>query len=196
MILYDISRDILSAEVYPGDPKPVVSPLQSIDDGDSCNLSQVDFCLHTGTHIDAPFHFWADGATIDKVRLSAFYGKCTVFSFSGVITGEDMERIIPYCRKRIIIHGKPKAYISYSAAFVLARSGVYLVGTDSISVAPEYEEEKTHIELARAGIAVLECLELSGIKDGDYMLCAFPVKLAGLEAAPCRAVLMEQEKGF
>ena len=53
-----------------------------------------------------------------------------------------------------------------------------------------------HLELAKANIAVLEGLDLSGIKDGDYTLCAFPIKLAGLEAAPCRAILMEQEKGF
>ena len=79
---------------------------------------------------------------------------------------------------------------------MLAQSDVMLVGTDALSIAPEFEEAKTHLELAKANIAVLEGLDLSGIKDGDYTLCAFPIKLAGLEAAPCRAILMEQEKGF
>lgn len=196
MILYDISTDLLSAKVYPGDPEPKAERLFSMENGDIYNLSKIDICTHTGTHIDAPLHFNEYGNSIDKMRLSTFYGKCTVISFNDIITGEDMERLLPYCRKRIIIHGNGKAYISSSAAFVLAQSDVMLVGTDALSIAPEFEEAKTHLELAKANIAVLEGLDLSGIKDGDYTLCAFPIKLAGLEAAPCRAILMEQEKGF
>lgn len=196
MILYDISGDILSAKVYPGDPEPCVDVLKSMEDGDEYNLSQVKFCTHTSTHIDSPSHFYQYGSTIDKMRLSVFYGKCTVFSFDGIVTGEDMEKLLPYCRKRILLHGNSKGYFSSSAAFVLANSGVLLVGTDADSVAPPFEEAKTHTELAKANIAVLEGIDLKGIKDGDYTLCAFPIKLSGLEAAPCRAVLMEQEKGF
>lgn len=196
MILYDISTDLLSAKVYPGDPEPKSEQIFSMENDDMYNLSKIDICTHIGTHIDAPLHFCQYGNSIDKMRLSTFYGKCTVISFNGIITGEDMERLLPYCRKRIIFHGKSKAFLSSSAAFVLAQSDVMLVGTDALSIAPDFEEAKTHSELAKANIAVLEGLDLSGIKDGDYTLCAFPIKLAGLEAAPCRAILMEQEKGF
>lgn len=196
MILYDISTDILSAKVYPGDPEPTVELLNSIENGDEYNLSKIELCTHTGTHIDAPLHFEENGNSIDKLRLSTFYGKCTVITFDGIITGEDMDRLLPYCRKRIILHGKSKAFFSSSAAHVLADSNILLVGTDALSIAPDFEEEKTHQIFAKANIAVLEGLDLSGIKDGDYTLCAFPIKLAGLEAAPCRAILMEQEKGF
>lgn len=196
MILYDISRDVLTAKVYQGDPKPFAEFLYSIDEGDSYNLSRLEMCTHTGTHIDAPKHFYNSGNTIEKLRLATFYGKCTVFSFNGIITGEDMEKLLPYCRKRILIHGNSKSFLSSSAAIVLAQSEVLLVGTDALSIAPSFDEEKTHTELAKANIAVLEGLDLTGIKDGDYTLCAFPVKLSGLEAAPCRAILMEQEKGF
>lgn len=196
MILYDISANILSADVYADDPKPKAERLRSIEQGDSYNLSSVRFCTHTATHMDAPNHFDITGDTIDKMRLSTFYGKCTVLSFDGIITGEDMEKLLPYCRKRILLHGNKKAYFSSSAAFVLAQSGVVLVGTDAMSIAPSFDEKNTHYALAKANIAVLEGLDLSGIKDGEYTLCAFPIKLEGLEAAPCRAVLMEQEKGF
>lgn len=196
MILYDISRDVLSAKVYGDDPKPESEYLRNINDGDEYNLSQIKMCTHTGTHIDAPKHFYDFGNTIDKLRLATFYGKCTVISFSGIITGEDMEKLLPYCRKRILIHGNSKAFFSSSAAFVLSQSDVLLVGTDAQSIAPSFEETKTHTELAKANIAVLEGLDLSGIKDGEYTLCAFPIKLSGLEASPCRAILMEQEKGF
>lgn len=196
MILYDISRDALSAKVYSNDPIPEAAFLRSIKSGDEYNLSQIKMCTHTGTHIDAPKHFNDSGNTIEKLRLATFYGKCTVFSFNGVITGEDMEKLLPYCRKRILLHGNSKAYFSSSAAIVLAQSDVVLVGTDAISVAPSFDEEKTHMQFAKANIAVLEGLDLAGIKDGDYTLCAFPIKLAGLEASPCRAILMEQEKGF
>lgn len=196
MILYDISKDALTAKVYPGDPTPKVEILQSIENEDDCNLSKIEMCTHTGTHIDAPSHFDNFGNTIDKLRLATFYGKCTVISIEGIITGEDMEKLLPYCRKRILFHGNSKAYLSSSAAVVIAESNVLLVGTDANSIAPDFNEVNTHVKLAKGNVAVLEGLDLTGIKDGDYTLCAFPVKLAGLEAAPCRAVLMEQEKGI
>ena len=77
-----------------------------------------------------------------------------------------------------------------------AQSRVVLVGTDAESIAPPFDEVKTHLELGRADIAVLENLNLSGVADGEYDLCAFPIKLGGVEAAPCRAILFEQEKGL
>lgn len=89
-----------------------------------------------------------------------------------------------------------KTYLSHSAAIVLAQSRVVLVGTDAESIAPPFDEVKTHLELGRADIAVLENLNLSGVADGEYDLCAFPIKLGGVEAAPCRAILFEQEKGL
>lgn len=196
MILYDISRNTLTAKVYPGDPVPNVQYIKSIENDDECNVSVIEICTHTGTHIDAPRHYDSFGNTIDKLRLAAFYGKCTVVSIEGIITGEDMEKLLPYCRKRILFHGNSKAYLSSSAAVVIAESDVLLVGTDANSIAPDFDEVKTHLKLAQGNVAVLEGLDLKGIKDGDYTLCAFPVKFEGLEAAPCRAVLMEQEKGI
>ena len=196
MIIHDISRDSLTTPVYDGDPKPEVEYLKSIENMDEYNLSLIKMTTHTGTHIDAPLHFSEDGSSIDQLRLSTFYGKCTVITVEGILTGEDMERLLPYCKRRILFRGNGKTFLSHSAAIVLAESRVILVGTDAESIATPFDEARPHRELARAGITVIENLNLTAIKDGEYDLCAFPVKLAGLEAAPCRAILFEMEKGL
>ena len=195
MILHDISRDTLTCPVFEGDPETEVRTLQSIET-DICNLSAVSMSVHAGTHIDAPLHFWEDGSPGDALRLHTFDGKSTVIAVEGILTGDDMERLLPYCKRRVLFHGNGNTYLSHSAAIVLADSKVVLVGTDADSIAPPFDEARPHRELARAGITVLENLDLSAIDDGEYELCAFPVKLGGLEAAPCRAILLEMEKGL
>ena len=195
MIIHDISRDTLTAPVYDGDPETRVMRLKNMDE-DEYNLSKISMSVHAGTHIDAPLHFCEDGKAVDAMRLNTFYGKCTVISVEGILTGDDMERLLPYCKRRILFRGEGNTYLSQSAAIVLAESKVVLVGTDADSIAPPFDEARPHRELALAGIAVLENLNLSSIDDGEYDLCAFPVKLGGLEAAPCRAILFEMEKGL
>jgi len=196
MLLYDISTDVLTAQVYEGDPAPTLEYIKSTENGDDYNLSVLNTCMHTGTHVDSPYHYDSDGSKIEDMKLSVFYGKCTVVTIKGILTGEDMERLLPYCKRRLILHGDGEAYLSYSAAVVIADSGICLIGTDGISVSTEFDEYRTHMEFARSNIAVLEGLDLTGIRDGEYTLCAFPIKVKGAEAAPCRAVLMEQEKGI
>ena len=195
MILHDISRDTLTCPVFEDDPDTEVSVLKDIA-VDEYNLSAISMSVHAGTHIDAPLHFSEDGSAIDALRLNTFYGKCTVITVEGILTGDDMERLLPYCKRRILFRGLGNTYLSHSAAIVLAESKVVLVGTDADSIAPPFDEARPHRELARAGIAVLENLNLDNIDDGEYDLCAFPVKLGGLEAAPCRAILFEMEKGL
>lgn len=196
MIIHDISRDTINTPVYDGDPETRAERIKSIENGDGYNLTEISMSVHSGTHIDAPLHFYDEGSSIDNIRLNTFFGKCTVISVSGILTGEDMERLLPYCKRRVLFHGEGKTFISHSAAIVLAESRVVLVGTDAQSIAPSFDEERTHRELARAGIVILENLNLSAIEDGEYDLCAFPIKLGGLEAAPCRAIILEQEKGL
>ncbi|MGN0488827.1 MAG: cyclase family protein [Ruminococcus sp.] len=197
MYIYDLSRNIAESEPYEGDPQTEIEFVRSLEDGDIYNLSKFSMCTHTGTHIDAPFHYDEDGEKIGDIRLSTFYGKCSVISFSDYITGEDMEKILPYCKRRILFHGEGNAYLMSSAAQVIADSKVMLVGTDANSIATPFEEDRIHSILARSGICVIENLNLEDIKDGhDYTLCAFPIRLDECEAAPCRAILLEQEKGF
>lgn len=196
MLLYDITRELFTAPVYDGDPKPVKKNICTIGEGSMYNLSFVSLGTHTGTHIDAPLHYDEAGADIGSMKLSQFCGKCTVVTIDGVLTGEDMERLLPRCNKRLIFHGCGKAYLSVSAARVIADSKLKLVGTDALSIAPPFDEHMPHLELARAGVAVLEGVYLEGIEDGEYTLAAFPLKMNGLEASPCRAVLMREPKGY
>ena len=196
MLIYDISREILSSAVYEGDPKPSMRFIKKIEDGSLYNLSTVTMCTHTGTHIDAPLHFDEEGKDITALRLSQFYGKCTVVTIEGILTGEDMERLLPHCERRLILHSSGNAYLSVSAARVIADSNLILVGTDAMSIAPPFDEYMPHLELARAGVAVLEGLYLEGVEDGSYTLSAFPLRIGGAEAAPCRAVLIGEAKGY
>lgn len=196
MIIHDISRDTLTTLPYAGDPETQVDTLANMENGDICNLSAIHMSVHTGTHIDAPKHFCEEGKAIDEIRLNTFTGKCTVISANRILTGEDMDELLPRCRRRILIHGEGNAFLSASAARVIADSKVVLVGIDANSIAPEYEVAMTHRILCDAGIAILENLDLSDISDGEYEICAFPIKFGGLEAAPCRAILLEQERGL
>lgn len=196
MIIHDISKDTLTTPVYTGDPETKIETLASMENGDSYNLSAIHISAHTGTHIDAPKHFSEEGKAIDEMRLNTFTGKCTVISADRILTGEDMDELLPRCKRRILIHGEGNTFLSASAARVIADSKVVLVGIDASSIAAEYEVALTHRILCDAGVAILENLDLSDISDGEYEICAFPIKLGGLEAAPCRAILLEQERGI
>lgn len=197
MIIHDISVSIIQTEPYPGDPETKIEMIRSIENDDEYNLSSFSMCTHTGTHIDAPYHFDNDGKKIGELPKSTFYGKCSVVNINDIFTGEDMEKILPYCKKRVLFKGNGKGYIMSSAAEVIAQSNIKLVGIDNASIALPYEEYKTHRILALKNIAVIENLNLASVNEGhDYTLCAFPIRLDDLEAAPCRAILLEQEKGF
>lgn len=196
MLLYDISRDIFKSQVYDGDPTPEASWLSKIEYGEEYNLSMFAMCAHTGTHIDAPYHYLNDGKRIGELSLSRFYGACTVVTISGIITGEDMDNILPHCRRKLLIRGEGEAFLTPSAVFVLSDYGINLVGTDGLSVAQADEDFEIHRELFLHDILILEGLDLSKVEDGDYILAAFPLKLSPLEASPVRAVLMAQEKGI
>lgn len=196
MIVYDITREITTAPVYDGDPITDFQWVYRIDCGDDYNLSKIKFCNHAGTHIDTPKHFLDDGSSITDYPMSRFYGGCTVITVKDVLTGEDMERILPRCHKKILFKGLDEGVLSLSAVFVMSDYGVELVGTENISIGFEAEEMRVHRELALNDILVIENLDLSKIQDGHYTLVALPLKIDGAEASPARVVLLEQEKGL
>ena len=88
-MIYDISQEIFSCQVYPGDPAPERKELSSIEKGDSYNLTAFSMCAHNGTHIDAPVHFIKDGKTVDEICLEAFVGKAYVAEHQGIVSGAD-----------------------------------------------------------------------------------------------------------
>lgn len=192
-MLYDISVGMLKTKPYPGDPKCRVEKLSRIDMGDEYNLTTIYTCTHTGTHIDAPSHYIQDGDTVEKLPLDIFTGECSVVSIKGLVTGADIDIIMRKAKERILFRGNGRSFLSESAVFALVGWGIRLVGIDAVSIAMPDDETVPHCGLLMHGIPIIECLDLSDVEDGDYILYAFPIKLDGLEAAPVRAVLEKRD---
>ena len=89
-MIIDISQEIFSCKVFPGDPAPAMERLRSLDRGDSSNLTAFSMCAHNGTHVDAPFHFIPDGKTLDALGLEPFVGTCYVARAAGALTAEGL----------------------------------------------------------------------------------------------------------
>ena len=193
MKLYDISQEVFSCAVYPGDPQPEKIALYSTGEGDLYNLTAFSMCAHNGTHIDAPFHFLGDGKTVEQLDLQVFVGSCYVAWHQGDVTAEDAEVILQKAKgvRRILIEGK--AVITAPAAEVFADSGICLIGNESQTVGPEDAPMEVHRILLRRGIALLEGVVLKAVPEGRYFLSAAPLNLAGCDGAPCRACLVEPD---
>lgn len=189
MRIIDISRELFTSPVYPGDPRPSFERLRRIDHGDGCNLSAFYTGSHSATHLDAPLHFVDGGEAIDAFPLDRFFGRCTVVEAQGIVTGADIDRIAPSSRRMLLLKGNGQAFLSKSAAFALANEGFTLIGTDAQSIAALGDESAPHEELLGAGVLLLEGLDLSQVAPGEYTLAAFPLCVKGLEAALTRAVL-------
>lgn len=193
-MIYDISQEVLSCKVFPGDPAPARKQLLRMDQGDHCNLTSFSMCSHNGTHVDAPAHFIQDGKTLEQVDLEAFVGDCYVARKDGDVTAEDAERILEEARKagaaqRILIGGK--ATITAEAAKCFVQAGIRLVGNESQTVGPEDSPIEVHKILLGAGMVLLEGVVLKDVPEGKYLLSAAPLNLAGGEGAPCRAILIQ-----
>ncbi len=191
MRIIDISNDLLTAEVYEGDPVPEMKKVREISPDSYYNLSVLDACLHNGTHIDAPLHFVPDADSVDKLPLEKFIGPCKVIEVSeGIITGRLVEEYFPRDCKRVLIKSKGRAFIHCTGAEVMSHLGYELVGTDGVTVEAPDSDGSTHRTLLNANIAILEGLNLENAKSGEYFLIAPPVKIGGAEASFTRAVLI------
>ena len=94
MKIYDISQEVFSCQIYPGDPQPDKQILSDISKVDLYNLSGFSMCAHNGTHIDAPFHFLNGGKTVEQIEMEKFIGFCYVAFHSGDLSANDAENII------------------------------------------------------------------------------------------------------
>ena len=192
MKIINVSRELFSTPVYPGDPEPQRDQIRRMSMGDACNLSGFYTGCHSATHVDAPRHFVEDGETIDQVDLSKFTGKCTIVEAEGIITGSDVDAITPTSERIILFKGNAQAFLSPSAAFALVDAGITLVGTDAQTIETDDDEFPAHKQLLGEGIPILEGLDLSKVQPGNYRLFALPLFLAGAEASPVRAILIEE----
>ena len=195
MQLYDISQEVFSCDTYPGDPTPQKQTLSSIGAGDLYNLTAFSMCAHNGTHLDAPFHFLADGKTVEALPLSKTVGYAYLTFFDGLLTAVDARRILseavsanPIAAKRILIGGQ--ATVSLEAAQVFADAEIDLLGNESQTVGPHDAPMAVHKALLSAETVLLEGIRLSHVPSGVCFLCAAPLSLAGADGAPCRAIVI------
>ena len=170
-----------------------MDPVQSIRAGDRCNLNGFYTCLHTATHIDAPLHFLDGGKSIDNFLPELFIGECLVVEAPpGPITGAYAEEHFPFngC-ERLLIKGNGLSYLMESSAYYIADSSIKVIGTDAPSIGNHGSNDVIHRALLSQDIPIIEGLDLSEVEPGRYFLMAQPLKISGVEAAPCRAVLVK-----
>ena len=186
--IYDLSKELISCPVYPGDPQPEIKRVMSISNGSDYNLSRIIFGSHAATHVDAPLHFYEDGNTVEQIALSRCVGRCVVESVNSEVTPEkivDIEnRASSAAAKRILFRGKFS--INSEAAAYLNEIGILLIGVENETVG----DNNIHYELLRKNMVIIENLELSEVEDGEYFLFAAPLKIAEADGAPVRAVLV------
>ena len=192
MKLYDISQEVFSCTVYPGDPRPEKRTLSSTASGDLYNLTAFSMCAHNGTHVDAPFHFLPEGSTTEQMDLGIFVGPCFVARHRGAVSAADARSMLEKAAgiPRVLIAGP--VTVTEEAAAVFAAGELLLLGNEGQSVGPENAPMAVHKILLHKNIALLEGIVLTDIPEGRYFLSAAPLKLAGADGAPCRAYLMSE----
>ena len=209
MHIYDITLTISPGiPVWPGDQEVILERVSKTEDGSSFNVSRLEMSVHSGTHIDAPYHILGgDSPTVEQIALKTLSGRVYVLDLPDVdlITSRILKdaEIPPRTRRLLIKTSNSKlwadrvaefhkdfAAVSPDGAQYLVDRGVKLVGVDYLSVAPYEDAVPTHEILLRAGVVIVEGLDLSQVSQGRYMFHCLPLKLAGSDGAPARAILI------
>jgi arylformamidase len=208
--IFDISLTIsIDLPVWPGDPAVEIIQVESMEAGAHANVSQMHMGVHTGTHVDAPHHFLNDGRTVEQLSLEILTGPCFVGQLPERVEMIDVEALrgldIPSNTSRILIGTRNSnlwknnsrkftpdfVAINADAARWLVDRRIGLVGVDYLSVAPYGDSVPTHTIFLKAGVVVLEGVNLSGVESGMYHLYCLPLKLAGSDGAPARVILVK-----
>lgn len=208
MRTYDITLTITpDLPTWPGDPGIEIKRVEKIEDGSNANVTRLDMGVHTGTHVDAPYHFLQDGITVDQLNLSLLTGRAYVLHLPDVdeITAAVLEEAqIPPRTRRVLFKTRNSDLwaegetefqtdfvgLSEDGAEYLVRRGVKLVGMDYLSIAPFKKSRPTHERLLEAGVVVVEGLNLTEVEQGRYTIYCLPLKIANSDGAPARAILI------
>lgn len=194
---------------WPGSPGYALSTHLSLSEGDIANASAIEMDVHCGTHVDAPRHFVEDGRTLDQLGLGPFVGPAWIADAVGhpVIDASLLNALdIPRDTTRLLLRTdnslnrrEAPFYEDYvgvapdGAQWIVDR-GIELVGIDYLSVQLFHDPPNTHQILLCAGTVILEGLALTDARPGPWRLVCLPMRLVGAEAAPARAVLLEEAR--
>ncbi len=190
----DVSTPIENGMItWPGDPPTVIGRAADFERGDQFRVSVISMGAHAGTHVDAPLHFLPNGTSIDSLPPAALIGPARILEFEGagdVGAGELARHSIRAGECILFKTRRPAAgagCLSAEAARHLTAAGVAAVGVDQLSIGgPD-----THRILLTAGVWVIEGLQLAGAAPGPCELICLPLRLAGAEGAPARAILRQ-----
>ena len=208
--IIDISLGISSSMLtWPSDPGVSIEPASRISDGKAANVSELHCGTHTGTHIDPPLHFLADGEPIDQIDIDALIGPAVVADLTAVeydIDAEVLEGLnLPAGVERLLCHTRnsefwkqqspefTEDYVAVTAdgATWLVERGIRLIGVDYLSVEHRHTPgHPTHLTLLSAGVVIVEGMNLDGVPAGDYTLICLPLKIVDGDGGPARAVLL------
>jgi arylformamidase len=193
--------------VWPGDPDVKLEPKSRTASGDGVNVSMLSCSTHTGTHVDAEWHFIDDGRTLEALTPDRLIGPCFVADLTSVsdhITADDLQSAgIPSGTSRLLLKtpnsqiwvNSPTEFdpgyigIAPDGAEWLAGQGIDLVGIDYHSVEPYNADGTTHRIMLGAGQIILETVNLEGVEPGSYTLYCLPLRIDGYDGSPCRAIL-------
>lgn len=203
--IFDVTRPISpQLAVWPGDTPFSTKQQLNIDQGHSVNLTTLTLSSHTGTHVDAYYHFVRTGQSLEQMPLTAYIGPATVFTVqrqAGPLAVDDFAGLDWNRVNRLIVHSAASdgslnqfpqefVYPSPGLADFLGGRGIVLFGSDAPSMDHvDSKELPGHNALRRNRIAILEGLLLGGVPDGDYELIALPLPIKGGDGSPVRAVL-------
>lgn len=189
---------------FPGDPPLRVSATHRMADGASYNVTELTLGTHAGTHVDAPFHFLADGATVDALPLEILLGKARVVDLGELdfVDRGDLEALDLREDLRVLLKTRNSGqlrqksfqedyvYLTPGAATYLAQVGIKLVGFDYLSIEKFGSREyAAHKALLEAGVVIVEGLDLSDVEPGEYDMTCLPLRIAGGDGSPARVVL-------
>jgi arylformamidase len=189
---------------YPGNPEFEIQPIKRIADGGSSNVSRLVLGTHTGTHVDAPRHFFDDGADVDQLELDLLIGPARVVEIprGGGISEQDLAaaglsedlRVLFKTPNSALWHGggfhTDYAYLTESGARYLVERGAKLVGIDYLSI-EQFKKPgaPAHHALLSRGVVIIEGLNLTGVEAGVYEMYCLPLRIADADGSPARVVL-------
>jgi arylformamidase len=189
--------------VWPGSPGVRIRHTRTIADGNPSNESKLEMDVHCGTHVEGPLHFIDGAEPVGTIPMSVFVGPAHVEHLRGATAiGPNELASVPPGTERLLLRTSNSDLWRQTATFRrdyvaltldgakwIADRGIKLVGVDYLSVQRWGDDPETHRVLMRAGVAILEGIDLSDAPAGDYRLTCLPLRLESTEAAPARAIL-------
>lgn len=197
-----ISNDLV---VWPGDPAVSITKRSTIgENGAEANVSHLSLSAHTGTHMDAPLHFLANGNDIMRTDIDALIGHAKVFHISNSkeITYNEIKDLPIQQGDRVLFRTRNSdtdweqlpfideyVYLTPEAARFLVEKEIRTLGIDYLSVGGKEGGVEVHKILLGAPVHIIEGLRLNNVEPGDYEMICLPMKVKGSDGAPARVVI-------